>query len=192
MSFPRIVLYVVLALGIPLLASIINCLIGGRLRSAWMTLRVYLIILAIYGTVLVATTLALPVQMLPAGETLYAGDWSISLLSLRRIPHGLDEDYEVDLRMGNRGTKPVGGYKNMIVYLLSENGTRYDATPEPSTPPFDTPVKPGKFVTTTRKFVLPTNLNRIEMVIERQGLRIDKFVIGRTPFDGRSVIVIQQ
>jgi hypothetical protein len=44
---------------------------------------------------------------------------------------------------------------------------------------------------TTRKFVLPTNLNRIELVIAREGLQRGWFIIGRHPFDGRTVVQLQ-
>ena len=103
----KILFYLVAALFVPILASIINSLVGGRTRSAWMTLRVYLVVIAIYAAALEAVTLATPVEMLPANAVQFSGDWTISVLSLRRVPHGLDEDYEIDFRMGNRGTSPV-------------------------------------------------------------------------------------
>lgn len=187
----KIALFTLLAMGVPLMASIIRSMLNRRYRSAWMTLRVYLILVGIYTTVLVATTLALPLEMLPANDTLISGDWTIGVVSMRRFPHGLDEDYELDFRMGNRSKVPINGEKNLIVYLLTEDATRYDPLPEPSTPPFDTTIKPGRYVITTRKFVLPTNLNRVELVIVKKGFRLGWFTIGRYPFDGHTVIVLQ-
>ena len=202
--FSRILFYFLAALSIPIIISIINSLAGGRRRSALMTLRVYLIVVAVYCTVLVATTLALPIETLPVNAVQYSGDWSITVASLRRNPHGLDEDYEVDFRLSDRGTKPVHGDKNLIVYLLGEDGTRYNPAPEPSTPPVDVIVNPGRWldpdrktkwsdrsVTTTRKFVLPTNLNRVELVIAHQGFQLSWFIVGRSPLDGRTVIELQ-
>ena len=187
-----ILFYILLALGIPILASIVNSLVGHRYRSAWMTFRVYLILVAVYATVLVATTLSLPIQALTVSEAQYSGDWSIAVASLRRVPHGLDEDYEIDFRLSNRGTKPIQGDRKLVVYLLTEDGTRYDASPDPSTPSFDVEIKPAKSVTTTRKFVLPTNMNRVELVVVRPGFSLNWFIIGRHPFDGRTVVLLQE
>lgn len=187
----KIALYLLIAMGIPLLGSVIRSLINHRYRSAWMTLRVYLIVVAIYTTVLVGTTLALPIQMFPATETFISGDWTIEVLSKRRLPNDLDEYYELDFRMGNRSKQTIHGEKNVEVFLLTEDGTRHDPTPEPNDPPFDAEIKPGKYVITTRKFVMPTNLNRVELVIRKKGFRMDWFTIGRYPLDGRSVIVLQ-
>ncbi len=191
MSLSEIVFYIVVALGLLMVLSVIRSLKDGRGRSAWMTIRLFLILVGIYGAVLMATTLGLPLQTLPVGDTQYGGDWSISVVSMRRLPHDLDEDYEIDFRMGNRALKPIQGVKGLIAYLVSEDGTRYDAAPEPSTPPFDTIVNPGKWVTTTRKFVLPQNLNRVELVLTRTGPRLGMFLIGRYPFDGHTVIQLQ-
>lgn len=191
MSFSYLLFYVVLIFSVLLLASIANSLIGGRMRPAWTTSRVLLIVVALYATVLIATTLALPIRVLAVGEAQFSGNWSIAVESVRRVPHDLDEEYEIDFRLSNRGSTPINGEKKLTVYLLSENGTRYDPSPQPSSPPFDVPINPGKSVITTRRFVLPTNLNRVELVVARQGFRGGWFVIGRSPFDGRTVVALQ-
>jgi len=183
--------YYMAGLAFLVIASIIHSLIRGKRRSAWRTLRVYLILVAIYTAILMATTLALPIQVLTASEMQYSGDWSIAVASIRRIPHDLDEDYELDFRLSNRGTKVVRGDSHLVVYLLTEDGTRYNPAPEPSTPPFDVEIKPGKSVTTTRKFVLPTNVNRLQLVVTRTGFRPGWFIVGRQPLDGRTVVQLQ-
>ncbi len=38
---------------------------------------------------------------------------------------------------------------------------------------------------------MPSNLNRVELVIAREGVRLGWFLIGRSEFDGRTVIVLQ-
>ena len=156
-----------------------------------MTLRVYLVIVAIYAAFLTATTLALPIQVLTANEAQYNGDWSIAVASIRRVPHDVDEDYELDFRLSNRGAKIARGNSHLVVYLLTEDGTRVNPAPEPSTPPFDVEIKPGKSVITTRKFVMATNLNRLQLVVTRTGFRWDWFILGRHPLDGRTVVQIQ-
>ncbi len=191
MSFFDVVFYLLAGLGLLILASVINSLAGGRRKTAWMTLRIYLIVVAIYATFLIATTLALPVQVLTANETQYSGDWTITVASIRRTPHDLDEDYELDFRLSNRGTKVLRGDSRLVVYLLTEDGTRYNPASEPSTPPFDIEIKPGKSVTTTRKFVMPTNLNRLQLVETITGFRWGWFILGRHPLDGRTVVQLQ-
>ena len=191
MSFFNILFYFLLFLSALFLLSIVMSLSDGRRRSAWTTLRIYLVIVAIYSAILLSTTLAMPIRTLPMGEAQYSGDWSIAPTSFRRLPHELDEDYEVDFRMSDHGSAPLRGPSGLFVYLLSEDGTRYDPAPKPSDPPFDVLIRPGKSAITTRKFVLPTNLNRVELVISQRGLRLSWFVIGRSPFDGRTAILLQ-
>lgn len=191
MSFAEVVFYFVALLCALFILSIVRSLMSGRKKSALMTLRVFLVFAGIYGAFLLATTLAMPLQILPMMDAQYSGDWSISVASMRRVPHDLDEDYEIDFRMTNRGTKALSGVSNLTAYLVSENGTRYDAAPDSSAVPFDTVIQPGKWAVTTRRFVLPTNLNRVELVLARTGLHIGSFVVGRTPFDGHTVIQLQ-
>jgi hypothetical protein len=190
-SFFELLFYIFAILSIPILISIIRQFARRRRRSAWKTLRVYLVLVAIYAAVLVATLLATPIRALPPSEPQYLGDWSISVTSVRRFPHRVDETYELDFRLSNRGNKVLKGPKWLDVYLLRQDGARYDPYSDPSEPPFDTAISPGKSVTTTRKFILPTNLNRVELVMVRKGLRLGWFLIGRTPFDGHTVVVLQ-
>ena len=191
MSFFELLFYFLILFSIPILASVVRSFAGGRRRSAWRTLRAYLVLVAIYAAALIATTLATPIRFLTVTAVQYEGDWSIGVSSLRHTPHDPDEDYEVDFRLSNRGKTAVNGPKDLVVYLVSENGTRYDVEPSPSTPPFDAQVKPDKSIITTRRFVLPTNLNRVELVIARRGFRLGWFIIGRTPLDGRTIIQLQ-
>ncbi len=173
------------------LVSVTRSLLQRRKRAAGRSVRVYALIASLYGVFLVTTTLSLPLQIIPITDPQFAGDWSIGVDSIRRTPHDLDEDYELDFRMGNRGTKVLHGDSSLIVYLLSENGTRYDPWPKPNKPGFDVDVKPGKHVTTTRRFSLPSNQGRLQLMIKREGFQWTWFVIGRTPFDGHAVVTIQ-
>ncbi len=152
--------------------------------------RVLAIVVALYAAVLVATTLALPIRVLTGSEAQRSGDWSIAVAGVRHIPHDLNETYEIDFQMTNHGSVPLAGDRKLIVYLLSENGKRYDASPEPSSPPFDVVIAPGKSVVTTRAFTLPANQNRVELVLTHQGFSLGWFMIGRSPFDGRTVVLL--
>ena len=100
-------------------------------------------LVALYAGVLVATTLAMPLRVLVTGDAQYAGDWSIAAAPPRHVPHDLDEDYDVDFRLSNCGQKAIKGPSDLIVYLVSEDGTRYDAASQPDSPPFDALCSPG-------------------------------------------------
>jgi hypothetical protein len=191
LGISKFVFYFFAFISVIIAASVINSLVRRRPRSAFMTFRIYLVLVAIYAVVLVATMLALPIRSLPMNEPQFLGDWSITPTSLRRVPHDLDETYELDFRLANRSDADLSGPKGLIVYLLTEDGTRYNPIAAPSEPRFDIPVKPRKAITTTRAFIMPTNLNRVELVIARQGFRLGWFLIGRTQFDGRTVILVQ-
>jgi hypothetical protein len=185
----KIVFYILIGFGVLLIASMIRSLLEKRYRSALMTLRVYLVLVAIYTTVLVATTLALPLTTLPSTAVMVKGDWTIDATSLRRTPRGNQEDFEIDFRMTNRGKTPVRG-EDLTAYLLDGRGVRYDPAPQPSDPPFTVEIQPGRYLYTTRKFVLPAGKDRIELVLKENGFRWEWLMIGRYPFDGRTVIVL--
>ncbi|HVV44875.1 MAG TPA: hypothetical protein VHC72_06705 [Bryobacteraceae bacterium] len=189
MIVSKIFFFIIVGLGILLLASVTRSLMEKRVRSALMTLRVYLIVLGIYLTVLVATTLALPIHTLPYTAVLMKGDWTIDATSIRRTPHGKQEDLEIDFHMTNRGKTPVRG-ENLEAYLLGDHGVRFNPAPQPSDPPFTAEVKPGKYLYTTRKFVIPAGQERMELVLKERGFRWEWLMIGGYPFDGRTVIVL--
>jgi len=191
LGISRFVFYFFAFISVIIVASIINSLVLRRPRSAFMTFRIYLVLVAIYGVVLLATMLALPIRTLPINEPQFSGDWSIMPTSVRREPHAPDENYEVDFRLANRSNVPLSAPKGLIVYVLTEDGTRYNPIAAPAEPRFDVAVPPWKAITTTRIFVMPTNLNRLELVIAREGFRLGWFLIGRTEFDGRTVIILQ-
>jgi hypothetical protein len=163
---------------------------GGR-RRTWPIVRAWLIGFALYAALLLATTLSLPIQVLTLKQPQYSGDWSITVTNVQRVPHETTEDFELEFRLANAGTKAIHAETHLTAYLLSDDGTRYDAAGEPSSPPFDAPLKPGQAILTKRLFVLPKNLNRVELVLAKEGFRIGWFVIGRTPFDGRTVVHLQ-
>jgi len=185
----KILFAIIIAFSVLLLASVTRSLLEKRVRSALMTLRVYLILLAVYITALVGTTLALPIHTLPYTAVLIKGDWTIDATSLRRNPHGKQEDLELDFRMTNRGKTPVKG-ENLEAYLLGDHGVRFNPAPQPSDPPFTAEIKPGKYLYTTRKFTIPAGQERIELVLKEIGFRWQKLMIGGYPFDGRTVIVL--
>jgi hypothetical protein len=187
-----ILFFIVAGLGLLVLASVINSLVSHRSHAALRTLGFYLVIVAVYAAAVVGTMLAMPLEYIPANGTVYDGDWSIQVASLRRIPHDLDENYELDFRLGNRGSRPISGPKDLVAYLLTQDGTRYDVVSKlTTTPAFDVTVNPRRPVTVTRTYILPSNLNRIELVLQKTGFRLSWFVIGRSPLDGHTVIVLQ-
>jgi hypothetical protein len=185
----KIIFFIVVGLGVLLLASVTRSLIEKRVRSALMTLRVYLVVLGVYVTILIGTTLVLPIHTLPYTAVLIKGNWTIDATSLRRAPHGKQEDFEIDFRMTNRGKTPLKG-ENLEVHLLGDHGVRFYPAPQPSDPPFTAEIKPGKYLYTTRKFTLPAGQQRIELVLKEIGFRWQWFMIGGYPFDGRTVVVM--
>ena len=185
----KILFYIIVAFSVLLLASVTRSLIEKRIRSALMTLRVYLVLLAIYVTVLVGSTLALPIHTLPYTAALVKNDWTIDATSIRRSPRGKQEDLEIDFRMTNRGKTPIKG-ENLEAYVLVDHGVRFNPAPQPADPPFTAEIKPGKYLYTTRKFTIPAGQERIELVLKEIGFRWQWFMIGGYPFDGRTVIVL--
>lgn len=189
----EVVFWICIGLSVPILIGIFAAFLSGRYRTGWATLRVYVLCVVVYAAVLEGTSaIAVPYQVLGVSDTMYDGDWGVGVNSVRRTPHDLDEDYEIDLRLMNRGKKPIAGDPRLIAFLQQEDGTRYDGMAEPGMPPLSTTVGPGKTVFTTFKYSLPTNLNRVRFNVAYKGFHLGQLIIGRTPFDGRTVIQITQ
>jgi len=185
----KILFFIIVGFSVLLLASVTRSLIEKRVRSAMMTLRVYLILLVIYVTALVASSLAQTIHTLPYTAVLVKGDWTIDATSLRRNPNGKQENLEIDFRMTNRGKTPIKG-ENLEAYVLGDHGVRFNAAPQPSDPPFTAEIQPGKYLYTTRKYTLPAGQERIELVLKEIGFRWQWLMIGGYPFDGHTVIVL--
>jgi len=188
-TLAKIFFFILIGFSVLLLASVTRSLLEKRVRSALMTLRVYLFLLGVYITAVLATTLALPIHTLPYTAVLMKGNWTIDATSMRRTPHGKYEDLELDFRMTNRGKTPLKGQK-LEAHLLGDHGVRFNPAPQPSDPPFTAEIQPGKYLYTTRKFTIPAGQQRVELVLKETGFRWEWFMIGGYPFDGRTVIVL--
>lgn len=192
MSIFELIFYVLIFLTVLMIVAAIRAFRTRRWRRTGLALlRIWLVMVGFYAAILISTTLAMSVRVLPVDEAQYSGDWSIAVASLRRVPRDLDEDYFVDFQLYNRSNTALRGPTGLSVYLLDERGTRYNPAPLAGNPAFDVLLQPWKKITTTRRFAMPTNLNRVEVVIVREGFRLGWFIIGRRPFDGHTVVQLQ-
>ena len=153
-------------------------------------LRMYLGLVVIYLAIVLATKFGQPILMLSEGESFFDGDWRLTVENASPQNDRLTE-YEISFRLSNLGTRKSIREMGVVAYVLDEKGKRYDAVPDRLVPPFDIPMPPGKSLRTSRRFYVPHNAGRLELVITRPGFSWRWFVIGRTPLDGHTVMHIE-
>lgn len=191
MSVFDVLFYVVCLLAFLLLAAIVRLLLLGNRRGALRPLGALGVLIAVYGAAILATKLATPVAVYSVGSWQVSGDWYLIVDGWYPEPQGDQKGIAVNFKLISRADHDDVSEKGLVAYILDDDGVRYDAMPEPSTPPFDVVLKPGKTVITTRRFLLQGDPQKLEVVVAHHGFRRTWFVIGRTPFDGSSVVQLQ-
>lgn len=160
----------------------------GKRRAAGIRLAMYGVLLCIYMATLMISKFTLPVNILTVGERQYSGDWSLGVEGQRRYPLDREEYFEVDFSVSN-----VAGSDHretgLVVYMVDENGVHHRPS-ESTGPSFDVLVKPGQKVSMTRTFHVPSNVQRLNLFVVREGFHVGWFVIGRASFDGRTAVHI--
>lgn len=162
----------------------------GRRSNALKMLATVAILIVVYLTVIVATRLGTQLLVLSVGDVQMSGDWQLVVEGWAPQPQARYLGVEVNFRITNPGAKERRE-TGLIAYLLDDRGTRYDPLPELNLIPFDTPVQPGRRIRPRRVFHVPSNSTRLDLVVAHPGFRMDWFVIGRTPFDGRTIVHLQ-
>lgn len=162
----------------------------GRRHSALRMFGTVAALIVVYLTIVVGTRLATQILVLSVGDVQMSGDWQLMVEGWVPQPHDRYLAVEVNFRITNLGTKERRE-KGLVTYLLDDRGTRYDPVEELNVIPFDTPVQGGKKIRPKRVFHVPSNATRLDLVVAHPGIRVDWFVIGRTPFDGRTIVHLQ-
>ena len=174
-----------------MLAAIIRLAMSGSRRRTFRLFRIFIALIVVYSAAILATKLATPVIVYAVGSWQLAGDWYLIVDSWYPEPVGDQKRIVVNFRLISHADHGTVSQRGLVAYLVDEDGGRYDALPQPSTPPFDVAVKPGQTIRTTRHFLLAGDPQKLELVVAHHGFQRSWFVIGRTPFDGTSAVQLQ-
>jgi hypothetical protein len=179
--FDLLFLCIVLGSFITLL-TIIAAALGGKRYRALVLLRAWGTFIALYLVSVSAVRSTLPVRVLAIGDPQCSDDWCITVANVSRNVSAFGTEYVVDLQLTSRARRVAQRENGLIVYLTDAHGNRYNPLPDPSALPLDVLLQAGESVTAKRKFEVPDNAGRLDLVVTHEGFGIGWLIIGRSPF----------
>ena len=162
----------------------------GKRRTALNLLRGWGVCISLYLATLMAVSIATPVRVLRVGDAQCSDDWCITVATVRRPAEGTGRPYEIDFELSSRARGVWQREKGLIAYLVGERGTRFDPLPDPRQLPFEVLLSPGQKLTAMRRFQVPEHAGRLNLVVTREGIQMGWLIIGRSPFDRKTVVRI--
>jgi hypothetical protein len=135
----------------------------ARLARAW------LIGVAGYALVLLAVSWFTPTRYTDAGVPQCSDDWCLTLAGVITRDTRGEREYELQLDLSNRGLGRAQRERFVTVYLMGEDGRRYDAVADPKAVPFDTLVRAGQTIRAVRRVMAPLSARIAGMIVAREG-----------------------
>ncbi len=180
--FDLVFILVFLATAATLVAAAGLALFGNR-RGASSLLKGYGLFLGTYLLVVVVVSLFGQRRTFRVGEPQCFDDWCIAVEHVTRTSGERASVYDVTLRYFSRARGITQRERNVTVYLLDEQGHRYDPAASSATVPFDRLLQPGESVTATRVINTPPDARARGVVVAHEGgFPITWFIIGAGPF----------
>jgi hypothetical protein len=142
----------------------------GRRREAFKIIRAVVLAGAAYFVVLIVVSLATPQRFLPIGVDRCSDDWCIAVTNVERTPSSAGTTYNVAFRISSRARRVTQRERGVVVYLRDQSGYRYEPQPDPAAVPFDTQLAPLEAINATRRFVLPSEVHNVGLVVSRSGV----------------------
>jgi hypothetical protein len=147
------------------LVVIIGCVVLGRLRRAIKLLALLGVCLALYLGVVVVVSLTSPQIVLARGEDRCFDDWCIAVDDTAHA----ESVYTVTIRMSNRARRVSQRENGVAVYVVDEQGRRYESVADPSAALFDILLQPGQSITATRTFEVSGASGQPVLVVGHDG-----------------------
>jgi hypothetical protein len=136
-------------------------LVSRKFRAAAGALLVSTAVVGLYiAATIVAARLA-PQRVIDIGSSYCMDIWCIGVERVRAVPRGQDVLYKVDVRIFSDGNSVRTSARGANVYLLDEQGRRYELMNDPSVPPVDTPLDPRQSVETTLTFAVAPDARQL-------------------------------
>jgi len=171
---------VVLLVSLTTLAIIIVTALLGRPRQAVKLLVIAGAGLASYLGLIVLVSLTSPQRELALKENRCFDDWCIAVDNSTRFESPTSLENVVTLRLSNQARRVSMRENGLVVYLMDDEGRRFESAADPSMAPFNILLQQGESITTTRTFVVPGTAKQLNLVIEHEGFGSfpGKFIIG--------------
>lgn len=133
--------------------------------------------IAAYLVVVGVTSLVSPRRMIALNEPQCFDDWCVAVDQVDRTPAGTNSAYTVTLRLFSRARGRAQRENGVNVYVLDDQGRRYEPQPDPQAVPFNQLLSPGESVRAIRRFLVPANAHNPGLVITH-GRFPGLFIIG--------------
>lgn len=187
---PIFLVLALVAVGTLLTAAILA--LSGAWRRALRILRRLAIGIAVYLAVVILVSLFVPPRPYQLHELRCFDDWCITINGALRHPSPTfpGSNIMVSLRLTNRARGTAMGEKGTVVYLVDEDGHRYDPLHDPAAFPFEEKLQAGQSVTTFRYFDVPDDGRRLGVVYTHEGgFPIGWLIVGEGGWFQRPLVV---
>ena len=151
--------------------------IRGRRRQAFVIARGLVLFDVAYLLVIVVVSLATPARVLHLHEPQCFDDWCLSVEQVESTLSGAESTYTTTLRLFSRARGRAQRENGVSVYLLDEQGRRYEPMDEPHSVSLNVMLSPGESANATRKFTVPADVNNPVLVVAH-GRFPGMFIIG--------------
>jgi hypothetical protein len=172
---------------VTLITALVCAAIGQR-RRALAILRPWGMAAAIYFAADLLSIWLRPVRVLHLRDPQCSDDWCFVVEGAgREAPDS--NAYQVTLRIYSSAGRVEQRERGLSVYLTDPAGRRYDPVPQPSDLPLDTLLQPGESAVARRTFQVPPGVRPLKLsMVHEGGIPIGRLIIGRSPFDSRTVV----
>ena len=173
-----LLLFVALLVSAAMLTAAFAFSLGGNERWAWRIAKAWAAGAAIYGGVLLFTTMLPRTSVMKTALPYCDDDLCMTVVNISQTParDGLTQK-RFDVRLSSRANHGTRNARGAAVCLTDDRKRRFplvDASPIP----FDTDVDPGKSVDTALTFDVPADARKLYFEIRMEGISYSSFVIG--------------
>ena len=174
------------------LATALVLALAGRRTSAAGIFKAWAAAAAVYLAADILSHAFLPLAVVYPHDPQCSDDWCSVVEKAGRDAPG-SETYRVALRIYSRALRVPQRERDLVLYLTDSAGRRYDPDPQAGDVPFDTLLQPGESAVAMRTFRVPPTVRRLDLSLVKAGggFPIGALIIGRSPFDRRTVVRLE-
>jgi hypothetical protein len=164
----------------------------GPRRQSLRLLGVWGGCLAIYGSIVLISSLFTKQRAYALGDEVCSDDWCIVAERADATPTSSGVSWTVGFRLISHARRVSMRERNVVVYLQDSAGGRHDPLPDSVATPFDVRMDPGSSVSTTRTFLVAPSTHVNGIVVTREGgFSPTPFIIGIGPFAKPPIVRVQ-
>ena len=154
-------------------AIVIVTLLIALVRGRWTTVRRlgigWLAFAATYVVISLAVSYLRPQRIVSVGDPWCFDDWCLTAQKVTILPGSRDSRYQVEMQISSHARRVTQRAKGAWIYLIDEDGHRYDPKPDSSQAPLDVVLGPQQSVLTSRDFEVPNRVHTVGLITGHGG-----------------------